>query len=124
MSSPGDLTGIPMSSIGLRRSTRIQNRLQGFRKDCGSRQCMHVDHDARSKGKEVALPELPSLEDFSNCSNSHMVPAPLSIGQIQHAATHLCGVDPTLVSEGELSLSPGRLNPQCNVPKDDNVGDV
>ncbi|KAG8081348.1 hypothetical protein GUJ93_ZPchr0007g6182 [Zizania palustris] len=45
-----------------------------------------------SKGKELLLPDHPSVQDFAQESAAGMVHAPLSIGQIQHSTTHYCGL--------------------------------
>ncbi|KAG8090972.1 hypothetical protein GUJ93_ZPchr0011g27293 [Zizania palustris] len=101
----------PISSVGLRRSARIQNMLQGFGKPETSHQIaeesMHVNFIplAVSKGKEIMLPPLPSLQDFINCSKRGLVIAPMTDEQVQHTATRICGVDAELVKEGKLPVN-------------------
>ncbi|KAG8081764.1 hypothetical protein GUJ93_ZPchr0014g46556 [Zizania palustris] len=98
--------------VVLRRSVRIKNILQGFRLESPSRhnimQAMHVDctQEATRKGKEVLLPAHPSLQDFINATTGGMFHTPLSIGQIQHSAIHICDIDAAQVSREKLSADP------------------
>ncbi|KAL5215190.1 hypothetical protein ABZP36_004342 [Zizania latifolia] len=58
---------------------------------------------AKNKGKEILLPSCPSLQDFINSTKAGMACAPLSTGQIQHTATHICGINAELVTEERLN---------------------
>ncbi|KAG8046709.1 hypothetical protein GUJ93_ZPchr0008g13119 [Zizania palustris] len=91
---------------GPRRSARIKDKIKGFRTSEDSRHgkssLKHVDHQAGYKGKEIALPPLPSIQDFLKALKSGMVYSPLSINQIQHTAVHLYGISAAHISEDKL----------------------
>ncbi|KAG8050538.1 hypothetical protein GUJ93_ZPchr0009g302 [Zizania palustris] len=100
----------PTAVTGLRRSVRIRNKLKGFKTgECSRRfsdTTMKIT-EGKGKGKEVLLlPAEPSLKDFISASKAGVEHVPLSLGQIQHAAVHLCGLPAELVTEDLLSTKP------------------
>ncbi|KAG8082545.1 hypothetical protein GUJ93_ZPchr0014g47470 [Zizania palustris] len=99
------------SQVGLRRSARIRNKLLGFRKGDPSRQTklhhMQAGPSSGTKGKEVLMPAMPSLQDFLNATAAGMFHTPLSIDQIQHSAIHICDIDAAQVSKDKLSADLG-----------------
>ncbi|KAG8094979.1 hypothetical protein GUJ93_ZPchr0012g21591, partial [Zizania palustris] len=109
--SPPQKRNIQTSQVGLRRSARIRNKLLGFRKGNppGQTNLHHIQADpsSSSKGKEVFMPAMPSLQDFINATAAGMFHTPLSIDQIQHSAIHICDIDAAHVSEDKLSAGLG-----------------
>ncbi|KAG8065205.1 hypothetical protein GUJ93_ZPchr0004g40149 [Zizania palustris] len=99
-----------ISDVGLRRSVRLQMKSQGLRLLDISWQMASASSQAiaqgNSKGKEVVLPLLPSVQDYANPSSSGMALAPLSIGQIHHTAVRLCGLLAEQVTEDKLTAEP------------------
>ncbi|KAG8052069.1 hypothetical protein GUJ93_ZPchr0001g30165 [Zizania palustris] len=109
--SPSQKKKILTSQVGLRRSARIRNKLMGFRQgnppDQIKLQHMQAASSRGSKGKEVLMPAMPSLQDFINATAAGMFHIPLSIDQIQHSAIHICDIDAAQVSKDKLSADLG-----------------
>ncbi|KAG8069746.1 hypothetical protein GUJ93_ZPchr0006g45237 [Zizania palustris] len=99
---------ISASALGLRRSARLRNKQRGFRVSFSRKQCPNSSVQGPPTANPTS-PELPTnttVEDFAQASMAGMAHAPLSIEQIQHCATHYCGLLAAQVTTNELLRDP------------------
>ncbi|KAG8074031.1 hypothetical protein GUJ93_ZPchr0006g44574 [Zizania palustris] len=83
----------PLSDLALRRSLRLRLKSMGFKR------C------AQSSEASPSLPAQSSIRDFIKISRFVSILPTLSVPQIQHSATHLCGLTVAKVSSDFLLSS-------------------
>ncbi|KAG8089738.1 hypothetical protein GUJ93_ZPchr0011g27330 [Zizania palustris] len=120
------LSAVSVSTLGLRRSARLRNKQKGFRVSYSRKQYSNASvQDPTTAGTaSLALPVNPTVEDFAQASVAGMAHAPLTIDQIQHCATHYCGLLAAQVTSDELLRDPAvdsQIVPVAAIPTVDNV---
>ncbi|KAG8093092.1 hypothetical protein GUJ93_ZPchr0012g19630 [Zizania palustris] len=93
------------------------------RQSAPTAQTLSADHTTAGTAS-LALPVNPTVEDFAQASVAGMAHAPLTIDQIQHCATHYCGLLAAQVTSDELLRDPAvdsQIVPVAAIPTVDNV---
>ncbi|KAG8082792.1 hypothetical protein GUJ93_ZPchr0014g46543 [Zizania palustris] len=119
-------SAVSVSTLGLRRSARLRNKQRGFRVSFSRKQYPNASvQDPPTAGTtRLELPVNPTVEDFAQASVAGMAHAPLTIDQIQHRATHYCGLLAAQVTSDELLRDPtvdSQIVPVAAIPAVDNV---
>ncbi|KAG8080916.1 hypothetical protein GUJ93_ZPchr0007g3834 [Zizania palustris] len=91
--SPTHKASTPLSDRGLRRSLRLKIKSMGFKRRTSSAEA------------SKSIPDLPTITDFISISRSASVYPALTIPQIQHSDTFLCGIHASMVTDSALILS-------------------